>query len=188
VAVPEAPAHRAESAPRPDLGLLELLRGLSGGVRLPEPGTPERRLERRLASVLARELPERRARASDVTDLETLALALPRCRLVTCDATMADVVHRSGLDVRFCCELFTGRRADVERLRDRLAGLMGEPFRAGPPGYGPGEEGGRDRMATNVDRETELPEDAAGARTDDDEAEEDGGVARLSLPGTWEEE
>jgi hypothetical protein len=125
VAVPEGPAHGRESAPRPELGLLELLRGLSGGLRLPEPGPLERGLERRLASVLARDLPERRQRASDAVDLETLALALPRCQLVTCDATMADVVRRSGLDVRFGCELFAGRRVDVERLRGRLAGQGG---------------------------------------------------------------
>jgi hypothetical protein len=37
---------------------------------------------------------------------------------------MADVVRRSGLDVRFRCELFTGRRADVERLRRRLERLF----------------------------------------------------------------
>jgi hypothetical protein len=46
-------------------------------------------------------------------------------------------------------------------------------------------------MATDVERETELPEerqDPLGAGTDDDEPEEDGGVARLSLPGTWEPE
>jgi hypothetical protein len=121
VAVPEGPAHRLESAPRPDLGLLELLRELSAGLRLPEPAALERALERQLASVLARELPERRARASDGVDLETPALALPRCRLVTCDATMADVVRRSRLDLRFRCELFTGRREDVDRLRERLA-------------------------------------------------------------------
>jgi hypothetical protein len=121
VTVPEGPAHRVESAPRPDLRLLELLRALSGGLRLPEPGARERSLEQQLASVLARELPERRARASDGVDLETLALALPRCRLVTCDATMADVVRRSRLDLRFRCELFTGRRRDVDRLRERLA-------------------------------------------------------------------
>jgi hypothetical protein len=50
----------------------------------------------------------------------TLALALPRCRLVTCDAFMADVVRRSGVHVLFRCELYTGRRADVDRLRERL--------------------------------------------------------------------
>jgi hypothetical protein len=33
---------------------------------------------------------------------------------------MADVVRRSGVHVRFRCELFTGRRADVDRLRERL--------------------------------------------------------------------
>jgi hypothetical protein len=36
---------------------------------------------------------------------------------------MADVVKRSGLDVRFRNEVFTGRRADVERLRRRLQDL-----------------------------------------------------------------
>jgi hypothetical protein len=121
VAVPEGPAHRLESAPRPDLRLLDLLGELSGGLRLPEPAAQERSLVRQLASVLARELPERRTRASDGNDLETLALALPHCRLVTCDATMADVVRRSRLDRRFGCELFTGRRQDVGRLRERLA-------------------------------------------------------------------
>jgi hypothetical protein len=33
---------------------------------------------------------------------------------------MRDVVHRTRLDVRYGCELFTGRRPDVLRLRDRL--------------------------------------------------------------------
>jgi hypothetical protein len=33
---------------------------------------------------------------------------------------MADVVRRTGLDVRFRCELFSGRRTDVELLRRRL--------------------------------------------------------------------
>jgi hypothetical protein len=33
---------------------------------------------------------------------------------------MADLVRRTGLDVRFRCELFTGRRADVEWLERRL--------------------------------------------------------------------
>ena len=121
VAVPEAPAHRLESAARPDLPLLELLRELSGGLRLPdEAGPTERRNVRRLAWALEHGFPERRARASDAVDLRALALALPRCRLVTCDAFMADVVRRTGLDRRFGCELFTGRRPDVHRLRERL--------------------------------------------------------------------
>ena len=55
----------------------------------------------------------------------TRILALPRCTLVTCDAFMADVVRRTRLDVRFGCELFTGRRADVDRLRTRLEALDG---------------------------------------------------------------
>ena len=122
--MPESAAHRLESAPRPDLPLLELLRSLSGGRRLPdEPGALERECSRRLADTAARELPERAARPGDTVDLLALGIALPRCALVTCDAFMADVVRRTRLDVRFGCELYTGRRADVERLRERLAGL-----------------------------------------------------------------
>jgi hypothetical protein len=124
VVVPESEAHGLESAPRPDLPLLELLRELSGGVTLPgERGAAERHCERRLEAVLERDFPERRRRASDRVDVHALAVALPRCRLVTCDAFMADVIGRTGLDVRYRCELFTGRRADVERLRRRLEGL-----------------------------------------------------------------
>jgi hypothetical protein len=121
VAVPEAEAHRVESAPRPDLPLLELLHELSRGQRLPERlGTRERDVNRRLIAVLERDFPQRRGRASDRIDVAALALALPRCRLVTCDAFMADVVRRSGLDLLFRCELYTGRRRDVDRLRRRL--------------------------------------------------------------------
>lgn len=121
VRVPESAAHRLESAARPDLPLLELLRGLSRGARLPdELGPPERAVARRLARVLAREFPRRRARASDELDLRALALALPRCELVTCDAFMADVVRRTRLELRFGCELYTPRRPDVDRLRRRL--------------------------------------------------------------------
>jgi hypothetical protein len=124
VVVPESEAHRIESAARPDLPLLELLRELSAGVTLPnERGAVERHCERRLEAVLERDFPERRSRASDRLDVRALAVALPRCRLVTCDAFMADVVRRTSLDVRFRCELFTGRRADVERLRTRLESL-----------------------------------------------------------------
>src|SRR5919197_1171619 len=121
VAVPESGAHRLESARRPDLPLLALLRELSGGYRLPdEPGALERQSRSLLAGALARYFPQRRPRASDEVDLDALALALPRCRLIACDAFMADVVHRAGLDVRFGCELFGGRRPDVLRLCDRL--------------------------------------------------------------------
>jgi hypothetical protein len=126
VAVPESAAHRLESAPRPDLPLLALLRSLSGGRRLPdEPGPLERDCERRLAATAAREFPERAPRAGDAVDLRALSIALPRCVLVTCDAFMADVVRRTRLDARFGCELFTGRRADVERLGERLTALSG---------------------------------------------------------------
>jgi hypothetical protein len=100
------------------------LRELSRGLQLPErPGTRERQLERRLIVLLERDFPERRGRASDWMDAKALALALPRCRLVTCDAFMGDVIRRSGLHVRFRCELYTGRRRDVDRLRERLAQL-----------------------------------------------------------------
>ncbi len=87
------------------------------------PDERELGLERRLRAVLERGFPERRGRTSDPVDLRALALALPRCRLVTCDAFMADVVRRAALDVRFRCELYTGRRADVERLRGRIEAL-----------------------------------------------------------------
>ena len=126
VGVPESAAHLVESAPRPDLPLLGLLRSLSGGLRLPdEPGPVEHECERRLARTAAQEFPRRAPRAGDAVDLRALSIALPRCDLVTCDAFMADVVRRTRLDVRFGCELFTGRRADVERLRARLEALAG---------------------------------------------------------------
>jgi hypothetical protein len=124
VAVPESAAHRLESAARPDLPLLALLRELSGGLVLPDRlGATERASLRRLAARVERDFPERHGRESDAVDLRALAIALPRCRLVTCDAFMADVVRRAGLDVRYRCELFTGRRADVDRLRARLEAL-----------------------------------------------------------------
>jgi hypothetical protein len=120
VAVPESEAHRVESAARPDLPLLELLRELSGGLRLPDaPSALERRLERQLE----RDFPERSPRPSDAVDLRTLAIVLPRCRLVTCDAFMLDLVRRAALDVRFRCDLFSGRRRDVDRLRRVLESL-----------------------------------------------------------------
>ena len=120
--MPESEAHRLESAARPDLRLLELLRELSNGLSLEEARGP---LERQLTRQVQRDFPERRGRTSDRIDVRALAAALPRCRLVTCDAFMADVVRRSGLDVRFRCELYTGRRADVDRLRLRVAALEG---------------------------------------------------------------
>ena len=73
--------------------------------------------------IIDHEFPERRARASDVADLDALAAALEQCRFVTCDAFMADVLRRGRLDLRYQCELFSGRRADVLRLRDRLRSL-----------------------------------------------------------------
>jgi hypothetical protein len=127
VSVPESRAHRIESAPRPDLPLIKLLRELSGGLRLPEEqGALERACARRLERIRTRHFPRRRDRVSDEVDLETLAIVLPRCRLIACDAFMADVVHRSRLDLRFGCDLFSGRRADVERLRRRLQALAEE--------------------------------------------------------------
>jgi predicted nucleic acid-binding protein len=124
VAVPESAVHAEESAPRPDLGLLELLRSLSGGLRLPdEPDAEGRAIARRLADTLRRELPAREPRPGDAADLRALAIALPRCRWVTCDATMADVIRRTRLDLQYGMELFTGRRADVQRLTERLRAL-----------------------------------------------------------------
>jgi hypothetical protein len=120
VAVVESTVHERESAPRPDLGLLELLRGLTHGRRLPEPGAQSRRARRRLAESMARELPERAPAPGDSADLDAVAAALPHCRLVTCDAFMADLVRRTRLDRRYGTELFTGRRGDVARLAQRL--------------------------------------------------------------------
>jgi hypothetical protein len=124
VRVPEAAAHRAESAPRPDLELLPLLRRLSTGARLPDAaGGQERNVEKRLRRYAAEHFPQRIGRPSDEVDLRTLAIALPRCRLIACDAFMADVIRRAGLDRRFGCDVFGGRRHDVLALRDRLATL-----------------------------------------------------------------
>lgn len=121
VLVPESPVHRIESAARPDLGLLELLRELSGGLQIGEGrGTRERRCERALRSALERDYPNRTRAPSDELDIEALSLALPRCDLVTCDAFMAELIRRARLDVWLGCELFTGRRPDVDRLRRRL--------------------------------------------------------------------
>lgn len=123
VTVAESAVHERESRPRPDLGLLPLLRELSGGRRLPaEPDPAAREARRRMGWVIQHELPERADRASDAGDLEALAAALPHCDVIACDAFMADVIRRARLDRHHGCELFTGRRADVEALRDRLAG------------------------------------------------------------------
>jgi hypothetical protein len=124
VRVPESPVHRIESAARPDLGLLELLRELSGGLELEsQRGAAERRCEIALRTAMKRDHPERTPEPGDERDLEALSLALPRCDLVTCDAFMADLIHRARLDVWYPCELYTGRRGDVARLRRRLEGL-----------------------------------------------------------------
>ena len=128
VQVPESPVHRIESAARPDLALLELLRELSGGLELgTERGAAERRCEGALRSALERDHPLRKPEPGDERDLEALSLALPRCDLVTCDAFMADLIHRARLDVWFPCEVFTGRRGDVNRLRRRLEALSAGP-------------------------------------------------------------
>src|SRR5919201_3597908 len=123
VEVVESPVHLRESAPRPDLGLLKLLRELSHGRRLPAPGVESREARRRLERCIADELPQRAPSPGDSADLEAIATALPHCRLLTCDAFMADVVRRTKLDRRYGAELFTGRRADVLRLTERLREL-----------------------------------------------------------------
>jgi hypothetical protein len=121
VAVVESAVHERESHPRPDLGLLELLRGLSGGHRLPDrPDQAARDARRRMARAIELEFPKRHGRASDAADLDALAIAVVRCDLVTCDAFMADVIRRTRLERRHGCELFSGHRADVLTLRDRL--------------------------------------------------------------------
>jgi predicted nucleic acid-binding protein len=127
VRVPESAVHRIESGARPDLGLLELLRELSGGLRLPDDaGAAERRCARALRSLLERDYPHRAPLPSDDLDLVALSRALPHCDLVTCDAFMAELIRRARLDTWCDCELFTGRRPDVERLRGRLEGLLND--------------------------------------------------------------
>jgi hypothetical protein len=121
ITVLESPMHEVESLPRPDLGLLELLRELSAGRRLPgEPDHDARQARQRMLWTIEQELPERHSRSSDAADLAALASALVHCDLVTCDAFMADVIRRTRLDVRHRCKLFTGRRPDVQRLRLEL--------------------------------------------------------------------
>jgi predicted nucleic acid-binding protein len=124
VAVVESEVHQLESLPRPDLALLDLLRSLSGGRRLPTvPDRAARAARRRMQQTIEREFPERRGRTSDVADLDALAIALVHCSLVTCDAFMADVVRRTRLQQHHRVELYSGRRPDVLRLRDRLSQL-----------------------------------------------------------------
>ena len=137
IEVLESPVHERESRPRPDLGLMELLHGLSGGKQLPAKlDRRGREIRRRMTWVIEHELPERRSRPSDVADLEALALALAHCDLVTCDAFMADVVKRARLHLRHRAQLFSGRRRDVLRLRDIITAIQtkeaephGEPDR-----------------------------------------------------------
>jgi hypothetical protein len=124
VEVLESVVHERESLPRPDLQLLDLLRSMSNGRRLPDkPGRKARETRRRMAYTIEHELPERQAHPSDTGDLDALAQAIVECDIVTCDAFMADVIRRARLDLRYDCELFTGRRADVQRLRERLESL-----------------------------------------------------------------
>jgi hypothetical protein len=131
VDVVESAVHEQESRPRPDLRLLELLRELSGGRRLPDrPDRAARDARRRMRWTIEHELPLRRPQPGDRADLDALALAVTRCELVTCDAFMRDVIGRTRLDVRYGCELFTGRRGDVLRLRDRLVELAGASAQA----------------------------------------------------------
>ena len=78
-----------------------------------------------MAWTIEHELPERRPHSSDRADLDAMAVAIVHCDLVTCDAFMADVLRRTRLNVRHRCLLFTGRRADVVRLRQHLEQLAG---------------------------------------------------------------
>jgi fructose-bisphosphate aldolase class I len=121
IEVVESDVHERESKPRPDLKLLELLRELTKGRKLPtQRNRAARDARRRMAWVIEHELPERQRRPSDAADLDALAQALAHCDLVTTDAFMAEVVKRARLDLRHRAELFSGRRTDVLRLRDRL--------------------------------------------------------------------
>ena len=125
VRVPESEVHEIESGARPDLDLLKLLRELSGGLRLPDDGSrAERRCARSLRAMLERDYPDRTPLSSDDLDVVALSRALPHCELVTCDAFMAELIRRARLDKWCGCELFTGRRPDVEQLQRRLEALV----------------------------------------------------------------
>jgi hypothetical protein len=124
VTVLESEIHERESRPRPDLNLMPLLHELSRGRKLaPDLDRQARDTRRRMTWIIEHELPGRRPRPSDQADLDALAQALTHCDLVTTDAFMADVVKRARLDLRHRAELFSGRRRDVLRLRDRLLTL-----------------------------------------------------------------
>ena len=76
VAVAESAVLERESRPQRDLGLLDLLRGLSGGGRLPpEPDEAAREDRWRMEWTIEHEHPARRTRPSDAADLEGLAIA-----------------------------------------------------------------------------------------------------------------
>jgi predicted nucleic acid-binding protein len=121
LAVLESKVHARESKPRPDLHLQELHRELSNGHKLPDTDDrAAREARRRLEQTIKHELPERKPRPSDTADRDALAQALMHCDLVTCDAFMADVVKRARLDLHHQTELFSGRRRDVVRLRERI--------------------------------------------------------------------
>ncbi|HZE05267.1 MAG TPA: hypothetical protein VE127_08595, partial [Solirubrobacteraceae bacterium] len=92
-----------------------------------------REVRRRMQRTIDDELPERRARPSDRADLDALAQALTHCELVTCDAFMADVIRRARLGLRHQSELFSGRRGDVMRLRDRVRALAAGHNQRGAP-------------------------------------------------------
>jgi hypothetical protein len=77
-----------------------------------------------MQATIERAFPARPSRESDMADLDALAIALVHCSLVTCDAFMADVIRRTRLQQRHRVELYSGRRADVLRLRDRLTQLQ----------------------------------------------------------------
>ena len=125
VQVFESVVHEHESKPRPALNLLEILRELSHGRKLPATQSRAARdARRRMVWVIENELPQRADHPSDAADLDALAQALTHCDLVTTDAFMADVIRRARLDLRHNAELFSGRRTDVRRLIDRLQTLI----------------------------------------------------------------
>jgi hypothetical protein len=74
------------------------LRELSGGQRVSrEPDRAALDVRRRPACTIEHELPGLHARAGDAGDLAALAIAVPCCDPVTCDAFMADVGPRARL-------------------------------------------------------------------------------------------
>jgi len=117
VAVPESETHRLESAARPDLPLLELLRELSAELELPSGRTAvARHCERRLKMAVGRDFPERRAVGA--TGATSVRSQLRCTAAASSPATRSRPTSSVGLVLTFAFDATFSPTAarDVERL------------------------------------------------------------------------